>query len=173
MGGTGGPPVDSAMRGGDLAALDAAADAAGLDLELVAQLRQSLNAEFARLGIDPDKVTAAAPSGPDNAVFDLTAKVLDPDGPPDGEGGGELPPTGIELRWTERLIGDYDQNGEVNYGDITPLGLHFSSVVDYDDPAMHGGFAEWPAGDPDDTGGTSPPDPSSGCLLYTSPSPRD
>ncbi|HES58286.1 MAG TPA: hypothetical protein ENO21_02535, partial [Firmicutes bacterium] len=85
-------------------------------------------------------------------MFDLTATVLDPDGPPDGVGGGELPPTGIELRWTERLIGDYDQNGEVNYSDITPLGLHFNSLVEYDDPAMHGGFAEWPTGDPDDTG---------------------
>ena len=65
------------------------------------ELRAALEAEFARLGIDPSKAVAAAPTGQANAVFDLSAEVVDPDGE-----GGE-PPTGIELSWTDQLTGDY------------------------------------------------------------------
>jgi len=114
-----------------------------------AELQARLAAEFARLGIDADKVAASAPTGSENAVFDLGAKVLDPDGPPDGLGGGELPPTGIALSWTEQLVGDYDQNGEVNISDLTPLSLHWQHTVAYDEAGLHGGFAGWPQGDPD------------------------
>lgn len=110
--------------------------------ELQAQLAQELD----RLGIDPDKTPAAAPTGSANAVFDLHAALIDPDG------AGGAPPQGIELRWTERLIGDYDQNGEVNGADLTPLAQHFRQTVLYDAPALHGGFASWPAGDPDGAG---------------------
>ena len=106
-------------------------------------LRDALSAVFAELGIDPDKVTAAAPQGPGNAVFDLGLSVTDPDGAE-----GLLPPTGIELSWTERQLGDYDQNGEVGISDLTPLGLYFSSAIDYDDPADHNGIEHWPTGDP-------------------------
>ncbi|MEZ5338738.1 MAG: hypothetical protein R3F46_10795 [bacterium] len=32
--------------------------------------------------------------------------------------------TSVELSWTEKNVGDYDNNSEVNVGDITPLGIH-------------------------------------------------
>src|SRR5205085_12535246 len=76
-----------------------------------AQLEIALQQEFERLNIDPAKVTAQVPGVADNAVFDLKAAIADPDG------SGPLPPTAVELTWTERLIGDYDQNGEVNISD--------------------------------------------------------
>jgi len=118
----------------------------------LSELQQRLAAEFARLGIDPDKVAASAPAGDENAVFDLGAQVLDPDGPPDGQGGGEQPPTGIELTWTEQLVGDYDQNGEVNAADLTPVSVYWNESVSYDAPALHGGCPGWPSGDPEDDG---------------------
>ena len=65
---------------------------------------------------------------------------------PDGSGGN--PPQGVSLAWTERLAGDYDQNGEVNAADLVPIAQHFKAMVQYDAAVLHGGFAEWPAGDP-------------------------
>ena len=40
-----------------------------------------------------------------------------------------------ELYWAYTTNGDYDQNGEVNISDLTPLGQHFgeSGEFDYDD----------------------------------------
>ncbi len=115
-----------------------------LETELLKQLKA--------LGKDPEKTPSAAPQGSDNAVFDLHADLLD-------AGGNPLPPgqpgvTGVRLTWTEQLIGDYDQNGEVNVADVKPLGAHYQHgfQVDYDDPALHGGFAAWPTGDPDGAG---------------------
>lgn len=35
--------------------------------------------------------------------------------------GGDFPT--LRLIWTERMVGDYDQNGEVNLSDITPIAL--------------------------------------------------
>ena len=137
---------------GGSARLSAAPAAGSLGL---AELQLKLAAEFARLGIDPGKVAAQAPQGAENAVFDLAATVIDPDGPPDGAGGGELPPTAIKLKWTERLIGDYDQNGEVNISDLSPLALYWGPdlhTVAYDAPALHGGFEGWPNGEPEDAG---------------------
>jgi hypothetical protein len=75
--------------------------------------------------------------------------------------GGD-PPTGIELSWTERLLGDYNQDGLVTVNDLSPLGQRWQDGVTYDDPALHGGFAQWPAGDPTDDGGAIPPIPGSG-----------
>jgi hypothetical protein len=63
----------------------------------LSQLQQRLTTELARPG-NTDKTPVSAPSGGANAVFDLAASVIDPDGPPDGQGGGELPPTGIAYR---------------------------------------------------------------------------
>ena len=80
------------------------------------------------MGSIRDKVAAAAPRGDANAVFDLSAEIIDPD----GEGGD--PPTGIALTWTERCIGDYDQNGLVNASDLTPLGVYWEEAVKYDVP---------------------------------------
>ena len=65
------------------------------------ELKAMLMAEFARLGIDPAKKSSTAPTGERNAVFDLEASVYDPDGD------GPLQPEGIELIWTEQVIGDY------------------------------------------------------------------
>ena len=124
------------------------------------ELEAALQAEFQRLGIDPAKVVAAAPQGQQNAVFDLSAAVIDPDGE-----GGE-PPTGIELSWTEQLQGDYDQNGLVNYSDLTPISQQWDKAVAYDDPALHGGFQWWPTGDPDDAEGGSPPAEGTGALNW-------
>jgi len=71
--------------------------------------------EFERLGIDPDKVAAKAASGERSAVFDLYIGKVDPDWD------FPLPTELIILRWTEQAVGDYDQNGEVNIGDLTPI----------------------------------------------------
>jgi hypothetical protein len=84
------------------------------------------------------------PTGAGNAVFDLTALSVDDDGP------GGIPPTAVTLQWTERCIGDYDQNGEVGISDLTPLGQQFQALVSYDSAAEHDGFAGWPSGDPGD-----------------------
>jgi len=118
----------------------------GTPAPAVEELQDMLLAEFDRLGIDPEKVIAAAPSGDKNAVFDLQAEVVDPDGD------GPLTPTGIELTWTERLTGDYDMNGMVGVSDLTPIGQRWDSVVDYDDPSSHDGIVYWPTGDPVDGG---------------------
>jgi hypothetical protein len=123
------------------------------------QLQQLLNAELKRLGKSPSDVTPHAPAGATNAAFDLAATVIDPDGPPDGGGGGTLPPTGIALTWTERLIGDYNLDGQVNVQDLAPLGINWELTVAYDSPTSHGGVAYWPTGDPLDDGGSVYPDP--------------
>lgn len=123
------------------------------DVPTMGELQARLQSEFERLGIDPDKVPAQAPSGEDNYVFDLTAAVIDPD----GEGGD--PATGIELRFTERVVGDYDQNGEVNIADLTPMGMRFFQTVGYDAPDLHNGLTYWPTGSPDDDGGAGSGNP--------------
>ena len=107
------------------------------------ELEAKLWAELDRLGIDPERAVAAAPSGATNGVFDLNATVIDPDG------AGEEPPTGVELTWTERLLGNYDMNGQVNVSDLTPIGQRWDSVVSYDDPGSHDGIGYWPDGDPE------------------------
>jgi len=125
----------------------------------VAELEARLHAELQRLGKEAAdgsiKVAAGAPKGAGGAVFDLTAALIDPDGPPDGQGGGEQPPTGIELRWTERFAGDYDMNGVVGLSDITPIAQKWGLHPSYDSPALHDGFASWPTGNPDDSSGSA------------------
>jgi hypothetical protein len=105
-----------------------------------------LQTEFRRLGIDPNKTAAQAPSGIDNAPFDLKVSAIDPDGL------GGNPPTGVSLSWTERLLGDYDQNGEVNVADLAPLALYWNQAIDYESASSHNGFAGWPVNDPDGEG---------------------
>jgi hypothetical protein len=123
-----------------------------------------LNMELARMGKDPAKTASIAPSGSDNAVFDLSAVLVDANGgvltPQEIAGGAEV--FSVRLEWTEQLSGDYDQNGEVNIGDLTPMAQYWQGVVDYDDPALHGGFTRWPSGNPEDDGGGQPPPPGSG-----------
>ncbi|MCB1186140.1 hypothetical protein KDL29_03145 [bacterium] len=110
--------------------------------DLQQELEGRLLSELARLGKDPDRSVASAPQGSGNAVFNLTAEPDDPDGP------GGQPPLSVELSWTARIVGDYDQNGEVGIADITPLGQFFKQSVAYDDPLDHDGISFWPAGDP-------------------------
>ncbi len=122
-------------------------NAAGLSIH---ELEEQLAKALAECGIDdPSKVPAAAPSGADNAVFDLSADLIDTDG------AGGNPPTGVTLAWTERMLGDYDANGEVGYPDLVPLAQHWLAGVTYDNSTLHGGFAYWPVGDPEDSGSGS------------------
>lgn len=129
--------------------------------ELQASLSTALACEFARLGIDPQKVPSAAPQGADNFVFNLEGAVLDTDG------AGPQPPLSIALAWTERAVGDYDQNGEVNIGDLTPLGQRLHAVVSYQ-PSV-GPVTWWPAGSYTDDGGAgagNPPVAGSGAANW-------
>jgi hypothetical protein len=57
--------------------------------------------------------------------------------------------------WTERSTGDYDENGEVNAGDLSPLAQHLQAAVQYDDASQHNDFAFWPTGDPEAAGATN------------------
>ncbi len=111
------------------------------------QLNALLQAEFQRLGIDPAKAVAQAPTGENNAVFDLALEAQDPDG------AGPQPATAVQLKWTERLIGDYDQNGVVAVNDLTPIALNFQQSVVYDPASNHDGIPWWPQGDPDNGAG--------------------
>ena len=115
------------------------------------ELQDFLMSELQRLGKDPSRTTSEVAKGDANRVFDLSPALIDPDGP-----GGD-PVTGVQLDWTEVLIGDYDQNGLVTIAELTPLGQNLGKAVAYDAAALHGGFAYWPAGDPDDDGGENPP----------------
>ena len=106
--------------------------------ELESQLREQLTA----MGIDPDRAVSAAPT--DGFVFDLQAIPFDPDGP------GPQPSAGMALTWTEVLLGDLDQNGEVGLSDVTPIAQQFGATVLYDDAEAHSGITWWPQGDPED-----------------------
>ncbi|MCC7477154.1 PKD domain-containing protein [bacterium] len=119
--------------------------AAPTDAPSFEELSSLLQQEFVRLGIDPQRRPAAVfAGGEDPRVFDLRVQTL---------GIGEAPETfKVELSWTERLVGDYDGNGRVTVNDLTPIGLNFGAQVDYDAPALHGGFGGWPSGDPADDG---------------------
>jgi len=55
-------------------------------------------------------VSGLAPTSPDNKVTNLAAIIVD----------GQA-----TLTWTERNVGDYDNNGEVGVADITPIALNF------------------------------------------------
>ena len=92
-------------------------------------------------------------------MFDLSAQVVDAEGNAltaqqiaDG-----AVVAGIALAWTEQLAGDYDQNGEVNASDLTPISVYWNESLSYDAPALHGGFALWPVGDPADDGSARVP----------------
>ena len=119
----------------------------------MAQLEALLAAELQRLGKDPDKTPSAAPSGATSFAFNPTAYVIDPDGT------GPNPPTGVELTWTERVIGDYNQDGLVGVSDLTPLGQRYEESVSYENPDYRFGVAYWPVGHPLDDGGAGAGNP--------------
>ena len=84
----------------------------GIPPRLAEQLKQAL-AEGLRARA-ASELSQAPPMGSKNAVPDLAfypASGGDPD----------------RLAWSFRSIGDYDQNGEVNVSDLTPLGLSFGA----------------------------------------------
>jgi hypothetical protein len=125
-------------------------DLVGPSDNLQEALERQLASELTRLGKDPSKISSLAPTGNDNAAFDLRARLLDANGSPllPGEPGAAA----VQLTWTERLIGDYDQNGVVNITDLTALGQSWKAHIKYEPAAAHNGFANWPFGDPDDSG---------------------
>lgn len=132
----------SACAGGSPAGDPSADSSRPVEYSLTQELEQRLLSELQALGKDPLRTVAAAPQGTGNAVFNLKAQIQDADG------AGGQPPTGIELSWTARVIGDYNQNGEVGISDITPLGQFFKQNVAYDAPELHEGQGFWPQGDP-------------------------
>ncbi|MCB1221032.1 MAG: hypothetical protein H7A35_00385 [Planctomycetales bacterium] len=103
-------------------------------------LHERLTAEFERLGVDPQRSASSPPQGDGNAVFDLSAQPYDPDGPDGPE------PTHIRLEWTERLLGDYDQNGEVLASDLAALAQNFGGRVSYRSTSGTGEPGYYPEG---------------------------
>ena len=117
-----------------------------IPLPLIKELNSKLLSEFARLGIDPTRAVHSAPSGNENSVFDLTAIIEEP-------AGESLAPTGgVKLVWSERLIGDYDQNGAVEVADVTPIAQNYLNTISYRQPSDVGGVAFYPSGEPDGEG---------------------
>ncbi|MCB1217747.1 hypothetical protein KDL44_10155 [bacterium] len=99
-------------------------------------LQALLDSELLRLGVDTSREASIAPSA-GNAVFDLQATVTTvvP---------GEQ--ADVSLRWTERLVGDYDRNGLVNAADLVPLARHFGEAVSYRSALDTDGIEGWPTG---------------------------
>ena len=124
-------------------------------------LQDKLQLELLSLGKDPERTPASAPTG--GFVFDLQGGAFDPDGT------GPLGTSGVVLNWTEVLEGDYDNNGEVGLGDLTPIAIYFGRTVDYDNAQDHAGISWWPTGDPEDNLGNGqalPPQEGSGALNW-------
>jgi len=105
--------VDAGMNG-----------AGGMEPPSATALEEHLRSELARLDIDPAKRPARVASA-GSAVFDLTARVVEV------EGAAAEDPQGILLTWTERLVGDYNQDGVVSIAGLTPLGVHFLKGVGF------------------------------------------
>ncbi|HES57916.1 MAG TPA: hypothetical protein ENO21_00635, partial [Firmicutes bacterium] len=94
-----------------LSAIDDAQVPPGLDEELFSQLKAELKRVLEARGTR--QLAVHPPERERNAVRDLRI----------GEQAGE----GWVLSWSYENRGDYDQNGEVNIGDLTTLALHFGA----------------------------------------------
>ncbi|MCB1219933.1 MAG: hypothetical protein H7A35_01640 [Planctomycetales bacterium] len=124
--------ADNAQDDSDTAAVDPTASSGGeCDIE---RIENFLLAELERL--EKQRTASEAP-GADSAVFNLSATRVS--GP-----GEQL--NRVELRWTKHLPGDYDGNGEVNFGDLVPLGQRWGQQVSYL-PVEESGIDHFPAGD--------------------------
>jgi PKD repeat protein len=115
----------------------------------MSELESMLREQIISLGKDPDRVVSAAPTGDENKVIDLDAIPVSFTVPASGNG---VPAVGVLLEWTERLAGDYDENGLVTINDISPFGLTWQQSLQYVDPRGEG--VKWPSAD-----GTSPAQP--------------
>src|SRR5690606_12318193 len=91
------------------------------------ELEELLQNELQRLDRLSNRDSASAPNGISNAVFDLSASLVE-------QQLAEQQPLAVRLSWTERSIGDYDGNGEVNVADLTPLGQNLGESVAYRNP---------------------------------------
>jgi len=120
--------------GKEIALAQAIADIKGyaLPAEIDASLQDQLKAELIRVlsARGDSKLISTPPDGEPNRIMDLRLS---------SEAGGDL-----TLAWSYISLGDYDQNGEVNISDLTPLGVNFGltgtfaystalSVIDGDD----------------------------------------
>lgn len=100
----------------------------------VEELEATLISELESHGIDWRRSTSRGP-GPGSEVFDLVY-------------GSQQDGSWI-LAWTERLVGDYDQNGEVTIADVTPIAANWQAEVDYFSPALKNSIPFWPQGNPE------------------------
>src|SRR4051794_15150198 len=91
-----------------LAQVDALPTPAGVDSGDFSQLKSALAASLRASG--QTKFTSGLPTGSASQVDDLSAAAGDP---------GQ-----VNLHWTYKNKGDYDQNSESNIADLTPLGVN-------------------------------------------------
>jgi hypothetical protein len=109
-----------------------------------AELRAALDTELARLGVDPQRITTAAPQGARNRLKDAIAYRFN------STTQSWSDPNCVKLTWTEQLVGDYDQNGEVNINDLSALGANFGVKVQYRTPGETEGLLDEPLWESDD-----------------------
>src|SRR4051812_5922824 len=83
------------------------------DVELAARMKAELVRQLALAGKSIEQTTSQTPQGNENAPFDLKAELA-----------GSNEEVQVSLHWTEQLVGDYDENGEVNQADLSPLGKY-------------------------------------------------
>lgn len=107
---TPGQPAEPAGISASLAELEAAPCPDSIDPLLFSQLKAELKRVL--LARPQPKTAAAVPS------TDLSAAAITH--------------TGSELVWYYYSQGDYDQNGEVNIADLTPLGMYFGTAGPFD-----------------------------------------
>jgi hypothetical protein len=112
-----------------------------------ARLEGLLLAELQRLGKSSER-SAQVAVGMGGTVFNLQAHLIDADENDEGES--------VNLSWSYRNDGDYDQNGQVTVSDLTPLAQFWQKQAIYDDPAIHGGIDYWPSGQPLADGAVAP-----------------
>ena len=106
-----GPQAAELLPGDARSEMDELPIPPGVDRELWNELKSALTTQ---LGLAyPGKISSAAPSGGENRINDLNLNLESP----------------INLDWSYMNIGDYDQNGEVNVADITPLALYFGATA--------------------------------------------
>jgi len=103
-------PTASVPGSSALAELGALSTPPGVDAALFDALKNTLRGELLRYGTY--KAASAPPTGLANQVNDLTATY------------NEANETYV-LSWHYRNLGDYNQNGTVEIGDVTPIAMHF------------------------------------------------